>query len=173
MKRERTFTVYAALKDHAHEGWVHLHDPGCRTRGIIRISNSSTSRHIYCEALQIGSNFEGEYRESKSTFVLDKNAALVVGKWYREKLGGIATESQATLTIQQCDGMWGSFRACVDHPQLAIRLTTRLAILSVALGITSLALGLLSLRLCVAGVLVGIPGLALMGLAVVWHREWR
>lgn len=173
MRLEKRFGIYASLKDQAHEGWVHLLEPGLGPRSIVKITNPAAGRHVYCEALQIDKNFERQYAESSHTSTLEKSTALVVGRWYREKLGGIETGSQEKLIIRVRDDMWGSFRACVDHPQICIRLATRLAVISVALGITSLALGLFSLRLCIAGAIAGIFGLILLGAAVFWRREWR
>lgn len=51
MSSKRTFTIFATLKEYAHEGWVCLHDPSLQSREIVKITNPENGKSVFCEAL--------------------------------------------------------------------------------------------------------------------------
>jgi hypothetical protein len=139
---ERTFIVFAAHRDDAHQGWIWLDEPALPVRSIVKITNPASGRHVYCEALQIEANFLRRYNRTGEgrQRIVNSASALVVGKWFRFKLGDLATRSQVSLRVSLANTSVGRFRACVDHPQVIVRIAAWLGFIGVALGLLSLAI---------------------------------
>lgn len=146
-------TVYAAMKDDAHQGWVWLKNTNLQQRSIIKITSTinNKKRSVYCEALQIDENFIDNYNDSKERRVNIKKSnvenVIVIGEWYRAKLGGINTKSEIPLEIVPANNWLGKLRASRDHPQAVVRQGAALGKLGAVLGIIGVALGILSICL--------------------------
>lgn len=138
--------IFAAREDDAHQGWVWLQDPTLPTRGVVKITNPAAGRSVYCETLQIESNFLNQYNQPPRCTITDPKNTLVIGAWYRAALGGIATQANVPLKIQTCDSWWGHYKASASHPQVVVRLATHLGVLGLILGLIGLVLGIVSLR---------------------------
>ena len=139
--------LFAALREDMHQGWVWLQYPNLSARSIIKITNSTIEKSIYCEALQIDANFRDIYNQSPRITIDNSQTAIVINGWYRAKLGGLPTQENIPLTIQPCDSMCGHFMACVDHPQTVVRVAAWLGLISIILGFVGLVLGVISLCL--------------------------
>lgn len=137
--------LYAAFHGDAHQGWVWLQDARFAPRCVIQITNPKSGKRVYCEALQIDNNFLEQYNQHPRVFITDPTSSLVIGGWLRAKLGGLQTRSDSTLVIKPCDSSWGKFRACIDHPQIVVRLATWLGVAGLVLGVFGTLLGVLSL----------------------------
>jgi hypothetical protein len=136
--------VFAALKEDVHQGWVWLLDSPLKSRSVVRISNPATGKKIYCEAMQIDDNFLRDYNNSDYRYPLSDPAhSIVMGGWYRAKLGDIPKQIEIELTVKACDTRWGKFRACLDHPQIVVRVAAWLGAISVGLGLLGAILGAL------------------------------
>jgi hypothetical protein len=138
-------TIYAALSEHFSEGFVWLRRDGLPPRGVVKITNCGNSRRVFCQALQFDANFLSEYNERKRTLPIGSpESSIVMSYWYRAKLGdqGKAVECGASPLLRIAAPRswnrwcWG-LRACMQHPQLAMRVAVRLALLSIALGVVS------------------------------------
>jgi hypothetical protein len=60
-KIEMKLKVFAALSEDINNGWVWLPKSVVKARTIVKISNPSTHKSVYCEAIQIGANFQKRY----------------------------------------------------------------------------------------------------------------
>ena len=76
---------------------------------------------MYCEALQIESNFLRRYNVSPRLPITDQANALVVNAWYRQLLGGVETRQEAELEIVPAKHVLERVRLLLRHPQIVIR----------------------------------------------------
>ena len=136
--------LFAALREDAQQGWVWLRDPSLSPRSIIKITNTENGKSVYCEALQIDSNFLSSYNQSPRINIKDPQSAIVVGAWYRAALGGLDTQQDVSLKVRPCNSMWGRFMACAHHPQTVVRVAAWLGVISVALGVLGVVLSVCS-----------------------------
>ena len=140
------FTIYAALREDMNEGWVwlggHNHLPN---RSIIKLTNSKTSRHVFCEICKIEDKKDGKDGNFIRSYnrkcggrvpISDEKSALVISEWYRKRLG---VEKDADVEIDvTAYRHFGRIRACLCHPQNVVRVATWLGIIGVILGILPL-----------------------------------
>ena len=137
--------LFAALREDMHQGWVWLQYPNLSARSIVKITNPTNEKSIYCEALQIDSNFRAIYNQSPRIIIDNPQTAIVINGWYRARLGGLLTQENIPLTIKPCDSVCGRIMACIHHPQTVVRVAAWLGLISIILGFIGLALGLMSL----------------------------
>lgn len=137
--------IFASLNEDAHQGWVWLHDPALPPRSVVKIKNYQSGEVIYCEALQIDDNFLTQYNQHPRHSITSPSNSIVVGAWYRAKLGGIKTQSDIHVKVSACNSWYGQFRACIDHPQIVVRLASWLGGIGLALGLIGLVLGIFSI----------------------------
>ncbi|WP_435627452.1 hypothetical protein [Candidatus Ferrigenium straubiae] len=137
--------LFAALREDTQQGWIWLQDANLPVRSIVKITNPANGKCIYCEALQIENNFLRGYNQSPRISITDPQAALVIGGWYRAALGNLSTQVDIPLNIKPSNGWWGKFKACIDHPQIIVRVAAWLGAIGLFLGIVGLVLGVLSL----------------------------
>ena len=136
--------LFAALLDDAHQGWVWLQDPALPARSVVKITNPANGKSVYCEALQIESNFLAQYNQSPRHTITAPSSSLVIGAWYRAGLGGLRAQSNVQLSIEAANSWWGMFAACIHHPQIVVRLAAWLGGIGLVLGIIGLVLGVIS-----------------------------
>lgn len=137
--------LFAARAEDVHQGWVWLQDSTFPARCIVKITNPSNGRSVYCEALQIEENFLAQYNQGRRIFITAPTSSLVIGAWFRAGLGGVQTKSEIPLKIRPCRSWWAQFKACTDHPQVVVRLAAWLGGVGFVLGIIGFLLGLVSL----------------------------
>lgn len=144
MRIERTFTVYACLREHINEGFVHFRAPYLESRCIVRISRKGAGGGVYCEALQLDDNYVAEYDGGRRRRKIggDVGGVITMGDWYRKKLG-VKKNSQVPFVICPCNGLWGKFWACMDHPQVVVRLSTCLGAIGLVLGVVGFAISIM------------------------------
>lgn len=135
---DKKLKVYAALREDIQQGWVWI-DISTSSR-IVKITNKSSKKVIYCEVLSIDDNFKNKYGEQGSGRKEIGNNVIVISEWYRKKLKA-EKNSDLDFKVEECDSWCGSFKSCLDHPQAAIRLATKLGATSLVLGALSLLLG--------------------------------
>lgn len=141
------YKIFAALTEDINSGWVWLKNPECQQRAIVLIKNPISNKGVFCEVLRIDDNFTKHYnlRGEGRKYILDDDNVLVINEWYRKLLGGLSTQSEYELAIMQYNNQWGNFMACIQHPQVVVRLATWLGVIGVALGVLGIILGLLSI----------------------------
>lgn len=137
--------IFVAREEDAHQGWVWLKRPEFPARSIVKITNPATGRSVHCEALQMDTNFLNEYNQSPRYSITEPSDSLVISGWYRSALGGLTPQSDSLLEIKQSNSWWGHYKSCADHPQIVVRLATKLGGMGFLLGIVGLILGIASL----------------------------
>jgi hypothetical protein len=140
--------LFAAREEDAHHGWVWLQNAAFPARCIVKITNLENRKSIYCEALQIESNFLTQYNQQPRFPIKDPASSLVIGAWFRARLGGLKPQSEISLKIMPCRSWWAPFKSCTHHPQVVVRLSAWLGGIGLILGIIGLVLGAVSLWPC-------------------------
>ena len=112
---------------------------------MVKITNSASRKSVYCEALQIDENFLAHYNQSPRRNISDRACAVVMNEWYRSRLGCSDTQTEYPLEIKRANHLCGKFCACIQHPQIVVRLATWLALLGLALGVIGVLLGIAAL----------------------------
>jgi superoxide dismutase len=135
------YRVYAARTEEIGAGWVWIGKPPASSRCIVKITNRQKHATVICEALQIDKNFLNGYNRCGRIRIDQPDSAIVINAWYRHHLGEIPTKSEQELTITPCN--IGQIRACLQHPQVVVRLATWLGIISVVLAVVGVVLGVL------------------------------
>jgi hypothetical protein len=133
--------LFPLLREDVQAGIVWLKLPPLKSRDIVRITNTTNKLRIYCEALQIDGNFLRAYNQEKRIHITEPEKALVIGGWHRMLLGELKTKQDVDLKITPCNSYWGKLRACMQHPQLVVRISTNLGLIGLGLGILGLVLG--------------------------------
>lgn len=146
------YIIRAAMHDEANDGWVWI--DGQPSRAIVRIANDARNRSVICQTRMLDANFVATYNKDESRYPigLDRKT-IVMSRWYRDALGGFETthEDDTTgrveLSVQRYEYWlpWGQLRAASHHPDMAVRLGTRLGALGLWLGLLSVALGFISI----------------------------
>lgn len=137
--------LFAALHDDTNQGWIWLQNAKLSARCVVKITNPENGKCIYCETLQIDTNFLEKYNQSPRINIADPASSLVINGWFRAKLGGLATQSDVPLIIKPSECWRGKFKACTYHPQIVVRVAAWLGAIGLVLGIVGLLLGVLSL----------------------------
>jgi len=149
----KSYKLYAALHEDIAEGFVWLKQAGLPARSVVKIvrSGSDKSQSVFCEALQLEKNFLTRYNNEHRCKISadDGSSVLVISHWYRTKLGKpgvpLETKNDYQLEITSANSLRGRICACMQHPQLAVRVATRLGLIGFVLGVLSLFLGALSI----------------------------
>jgi len=145
MRVEIRYKIFFSLFEEMNSGWVWIGTPKVNQRAIIKITNKENGKKIYCEALLIDNNFLNKYNNVPRIFIENSDNPIVINEWYRKKLGNIEAQSEYDLEIEEKDNLWGKLRACSHHPQIIVRTSTWLCIISAILGLLGLFLGIISL----------------------------
>lgn len=178
------YDVHTSPDEDKNEGWVCIRNTGLEKeldgqRRIIRVTTEEgKSKSIFCEALYADRWYMEKWIERwtkrrQKIPSASENLAFI-SLWYRNRLGiGIGHQSLAIEYRDTPRPFWWQVRACIDHPQVVVRLATLLAIIGLGLGILALGLGIAGVHewepygswigwsLALSGVLVMVLGLFL------------
>lgn len=150
------YIIRAALHDEANEGWVWTRQYMSRT--IVRIRNPKNKRSVFCQVRKLDGNFCEIYRDDpkkRRVPIIDADT-VVMSQWYRDALGGLDTtniDNKSGLVDLDIDPYefywrwWGSLRAAAHHPDIVVRLGTRLGVIGVWLGLVGIGIPLLQMIL--------------------------
>ena len=139
------YSIYAALHDDIDTGWVWIWPRPYHQRCVVKIVNRKNRRLIFCEALEIDSNFCSRYNQPPRLQIQISTPSIVISDWYRKRLD-IKKNEEVDLDTALSNGTSAKLKSCLQHPQNVVRISTRLAIISVLLGLLGVILGVLSLR---------------------------
>lgn len=139
------YQLHPALWSEMESGAVWLGQPALASRTVVRITRKNSRRAIYCEAKIIDAYFLEAYQKSIGTELQNPGNCVLMSAWYRKLLGVSLDDGSVDLEVTAVDSVYGRVRACLDNPQLAIRLATILALWSLFLGLVGFLLGVLSL----------------------------
>jgi len=141
--------IHAALHADVNQGWVWLGRSNLPYRSVVRLFSTAANKSVYCEALTIDDNFLRNYNREPRIPITDPQSTLVAAEWYRKRLGDLKTGTESDIEVTPANCMYGRIRACLDHPQIVVRIAVKLAIWSVVLGIAGFIFG-------IAGIILGI-----------------
>lgn len=150
-KTQKSYTLYAALHDDIGEGFIWLPKPDLPPRAVVKISHTLNGcrRTIFCEALQLESNFLNCYNRPGRRQIADSGSSIVLSHWYRAMLGPpgqpLRTGAEILLNIVAANSFWARLRAQWQHPQLVVRVATWLGVIGAGLGVPGLILGAVSI----------------------------
>ena len=134
------YKVLAATRVDMNEGWVWLTNKEFPPRSVIKVTNKTNNKSIYCEALEIDENFIKEYNQPPRIDIDANEDTIVINGWYRSRLGKIVTKQKHDLHVEKSNSLKGKLMATIGHPQVVVRLATWLAVISVGLGLVSMIL---------------------------------
>ncbi|MEZ8097228.1 hypothetical protein ACED51_24285 [Photobacterium swingsii] len=132
------------MRSDINDGFVWVARKNFKPRSIIKIKNKDNGKVVYCEYLEVDQNFLNDYNKKPRLTINPNEDLIVISEWYRKKLGDIPTKQEVDLDINEVDSHWAKFRTCINHPQIVVRLSSWLAVISVCLGIVSFILGVIS-----------------------------
>lgn len=135
--------IYASFDDDISEGFVWIKKPGLPARCLVKIRTSEGRHSVVCEALQLEDNFLHRYNQPPRLTIDDPESSIVMSGWYRARLGGLETQKEYALKITSTRCWWGRIRACMDHPQIVVRVAVWLGVLSITLGVVGVLLGII------------------------------
>jgi len=138
-------TIFAAQHEETNNGWVWVAKPHIKSRTLAKLTNSDTTKSVFCESRVLDENFRNLYNDRPHTISIAKKdieSVIVMGDWYRKALGAGDPGSCVNLKITSLNGSdWAGIKAGCQHPDPIVRTATRLGVLSVWLGIGGLLLG--------------------------------
>ena len=151
------FVIRAARDEDSNEGWVWMREYPSRT--VLKLTCPATPcwkfwrrRSVYCQARKIDDNFKVNYNKRERTVAIcDERPTIVMSGWYRDALGGLKAvtrqnQESTDVAVRRCSiPLWRSLRAACHHPEISVRLGTRLGILGVWLGVAGLSPAILSM----------------------------
>ena len=150
-KKDDLYDVQKSLDDEKNGGWVWFRDPMLRSmegkRLIVRIT-AKTGRSVFCEALFADSRYMKKWCSVRNLpdypiAPTDMNLAFI-SQWYRSKLGIDPLPQQLQVEYpESLTPLAWQVRACLDHPQIIVRLAAALGLIGLAVGV-GLALGAIS-----------------------------
>jgi hypothetical protein len=160
------YTIYAAFQEEYDKGWIWIKEPPTPSRALIRLHAEYKNKDMaskkwvtFCEARHIDKNFLRHYAEPEGHRIVIKQPerAMVISEWYRNALGGFPTDYQKKFDNREIPNIkvydvikghfwqfrgplwqwWWAVRAACHHPDLAVRLGTRLGVLGTWLGLVA------------------------------------
>lgn len=141
------YIIRAALHDEENQGWVWM--DGYPSRSVVQIIDSKTHGTVFCQVREVDDNFIKWYNQPGRIPITSRQQTIVMSGWYRGALGFLETTGDDNKTNRreldvQPAGMsaWAGLRAASHHPDLVVRLSTRLGVLGTWLGIVGLVAGL-------------------------------
>lgn len=134
------YKVLASKYEDMNQGWVWIKGGKFPPRSIIKVTNNKNNKSIFCEYLEIDTNFINKYNQPGRLSIDSNENTIVLNAWYRNKLGAIETKINHDLQIKESNNWNGKFHASIQHPQVIVRLATHLASISIMLGLLSIFL---------------------------------
>ena len=137
---EQQYIVYASLHADLDSGYIWLPNlyPGS-ARSVLKIKNVDNRKSVFAEILLIDDNFKNQYEKGQTSNAIQWDKVAIINSWYRNKLGIAETKSNVTLKFTK-SGSWRRICACLDHPNISVRISTWLALISMVLGLVSLVI---------------------------------
>ncbi len=135
------YKIYASLTDDISSGWVWIGGFEDDHRPIVKLTNRTNGKKVYCEALKIDKNYRKKYKEGNTSPIENEDNTIIANEWYRRKLGVNSTKNDESILISTENHLYGRFRASIQHPQVVVRLATWLGLISILLGVIGVILG--------------------------------
>lgn len=132
------FAIRPTLAVDTNEGCVWVSHYGGKSRQAVRLTALETGDVTYAELRLIDKNFVDYYNDEAYSQIDLATPTMVVGQWYRNKLGFLKIGSTAEIEIAEMWEPLAAYMACKHHPQTVVRVSTWLGVIGVALGVIAL-----------------------------------
>lgn len=139
------YRIFAELAENVTVGCIYIASPTLQPHTIARVRCQDTGKTIWCETMPLDANFLTRYNLPPRLSIKEPESAMVVGHWYRTRLGDISTQSEVEMTVEKKDALFGRFKASQMHPSNVVRMAWVLAVVSCGLGLLGLILGVFGL----------------------------
>lgn len=141
-----TYVIHQVEREDLNEGWIWVRSERLKTkienrRPVVRVRDTRSGKKVCCEALYADDAYMRNRRHQ-----LPENAwnnTVFLSGWYRRRLAiEDSVGEKRELEIKQTKRLWTivwQLRACASHPQIAVVMSTVLAIVGTGLGIVGAA----------------------------------
>ncbi len=141
------YEIHQVEREDLNEGWIWLRNKDLKAavenrRPALLVKNEGTGNKVRCEILYADPTYLANRRHPIPGH---NQNLLILSAWYRRRLGieekdiGSSREFEIRSTNNPLTSVWWQFCACVRHPQMAVVMSTVLAIVGTGLGIIGLA----------------------------------
>ncbi len=141
------YEIHAVEREDLNEGWIWLRNEQLKgkvenRRRTLLVRDEVSGAKVCCEALYADPTYLNNRRNRISPS--DQNNLLFLSAWYRHRLGvenevGSSRKFDIRFPSNPLTAIWWQVRACVRHPQIAVVMSTVLAIVGLGLAIVGLA----------------------------------
>jgi len=139
------YDLYPALKDDIEAGSIWLSSPKFTSRTVVKVRNTESGRGVFCEVKMIDNFYLDNYRELIGKALTEPGKAVFVNAWYRKRLGIELSDKEVSLDVTAADSIYGQIRACLNHPQVVVRIAMGLGLWSFVLSLIGLAFAIIPL----------------------------
>jgi len=141
------YEIHQVEREDLNEGWIWLRNKRLRDRienrrPALLVKDETSGRKVCCEILYA----DETYLHNRRNWISEdnQNNLLFLSAWYRQRLGiegeaGPLRRFDVRVTGNFFRTIWWQLRACARHPQIAVVLSTVLAIVGTGLGILGAA----------------------------------
>ena len=172
------YIIRAALAEETSDGWIWVCGPSLNlaSRTVVLIKSACNHRGVYTEVRKIDKNFLRKYNSDPYRLCINESQdTIVMAEWYRialaiDRTTNLDRRPTVPLTVKEVSRYgWGPLRAACHHPNLAVRLGTRLGVLGIWLGLLGAWLGLIGVcNISTMTLVIGFVFLGIVGLIGVW-----
>jgi hypothetical protein len=142
-----SYEIHQVEREDLNEGWIWLRNEELKNnienrRLTLRVTDELSGKNVCCEVLYADDTYLDNRRHPIPQ--TNQHRMLFLSAWYRHRLGvegkvGTSRRFDIKLTSNPLRAMWWQIRACVRHPQIAVVMSTVLAIVGTGLGIVGVA----------------------------------
>lgn len=100
-KMESTeYIIRVALSENIDSPYIWFSSLPCGSREIVKITNTNTSKSVWCEVVKASDNFIERYTRNPRTKPINReHSFVVVNEWYRKELG-LIENSHSSIEIK-------------------------------------------------------------------------
>jgi hypothetical protein len=148
---EAEYEIHQSEKDDLNEGWIRVRSKGLEgkiknRRPVCLVKDTATGKKVFVEALYADDNWlKNRRREHEQHLLLSQKNLIFLSAWYRHRLGldELAPFTDRRLDIASDANFWRrigwQLRACEQHPQIAVVMSTVLAVVGAGFGLVGIA----------------------------------
>jgi hypothetical protein len=156
-----TYELHQVDREAESEGWIWVREDRLKKltedrRPVLRLSystkNRGRSKSVCCETLWADDAWlSRRHKPIEAAKLTSKDNLVFLSAWYRHRLGIEEKHGKINLEIPEpksaLKSMYWQLRACAAHPQIAVVMSTVLAVVGTGLAIVGLAFTLKDLQL--------------------------
>jgi len=138
--------IYKSIYEESNEGWIWISSMnGIKSRQLIHVKNTQTDKSIYVSCRIIDNDFIKIYNAGNNRKKMNLNNSMVISSYYRDLLEINENVDISTFEIKLIEKkqICKKIQFLTKHPDLALRLATELAIISVTIGFVSILISII------------------------------